>query len=488
MVKSLVIAGTHSGVGKTTLVVGLIAALRDRGLTVQPFKVGPDYIDAGHHTLAAGRPCRNLDTWMMPPERMKALFEQVAQRADVALIEGVMGLFDGLGYEGEIGSTAQVAKLLNAPVFVVLDASKMARSAAALATGFQRFDPKVSVAGFFVNRAGSAEHGKGVAGAIATATGLPVFGWLPRQDSLHVPERHLGLIPSAEPWSWSEFVQAAGKTIARCVNLDNVLDSAGDYDLPCESLRVHTCVAQRRAAGLVPADRADGIKPAARGSPAGESGTGQVVIAVARDEAFHFCYEENLVLLEEAGATLKFFSPMRDTSLPEGTGGILLSGGFPEVFAEGLSVNAGMHQALRLAHAQDLPIYAECGGLMYLTEAIVDFEGRVFPMVGLLPGRSIMKRRLTLGYRQARAAVSSWLFEANETVRGHEFHYSDWEGRPHEIPAAYDLAPASRKGQPRREGASLGSVWASYVHVHFWGKPELAERFVAACSNSVLST
>ncbi|HWY88786.1 MAG TPA: cobyrinate a,c-diamide synthase [Gemmataceae bacterium] len=458
MVKSLVIAGTHSGVGKTTIVIGLIAALRARGLTVQPFKIGPDFIDPSHHTLAAGRPCRNLDTWMMPPERMMDLCATVARGADVAVIEGVMGLFDGLGYDDETGSTAQVAKLLHAPVLLVIDAAKMARSAAAIATGFQRFDSRAPLAGFLVNRAGSESHGQGVAGAIAAATGLPVLGWLPRDDSLHIPERYLGLVPSAEPGNWSEFAQAAGKMVAKCIDVDKILGLAGDLPSYCARSKFECSE-----------------------TDASPRNTEPTVIAVARDEAFHFCYEENLTLLKEGGATLKFFSPLQDSDLPRHTAGILLSGGFPELFAARLSANTGLHQALRAAHAQGLPIYAECGGLMYITEAIVDLDGRVFQMAGLLPGRSVMTRRLTLGYREARAIASSWLFRKDETVRGHEFHYSNWEGRPKNLAAAYDLVPPTGKGEPRGEGANLGSLWASYIHLHFWGKPELASRFVAAC-------
>ena len=208
------------------------------------------------------------------------------------------------------------------------------------------------------------------------------------------------------------------------------------------------------------------------------------MIAVARDAACHFCYPENLALLEEAGATVKFFSPLQDASLPEDTAGILLSGGFPELYAQALSANTAMHQALRAAHARGLPIYAECGGLMFLTEAIVDLTGHVFPMVGLLPGRSVMTSRLTLGYRQARAIASSWLLEKDEIIRGHEFHYSNWEGRPADMPPAYSLLPLAGQGEPRLEGANFGGLWASYVHVHFWGKPELAHRFVAACRRS----
>jgi cobyrinic acid a,c-diamide synthase len=467
MVKSLVIAGTQSGVGKTTLVVGLIAALRARGLTVQPFKVGPDYIDSSHHSLAACRPCRNLDTWMMSPERTKALFEHAARSADVALIEGVMGLFDGFGYEDESGSTAQVAKLLHTPVLLVIDASKVARSAAAFAVGFQRFDPQVRVAGFLVNRVGSESHGRGVASAIAQATGLPVLGWLPRAESLSIPERHLGLIPSAEPGRWAEFGQATARALAKYVDLDGVLALAGDCHLPGVQ-------AQAQRSRHAPRDEFLTRSVTSTLTP-----DDRVVIAVARDEAFHFCYQENLTLMEEAGATLQFFSPLHDEALPVGTAGVLLSGGFPEVYAGTLSANARMHASLRDAHAQGLPIYAECGGLMYLTESITDFDGRCMPMAGLLPGRSVMTRRLTLGYRQAQASSASWLFHEKESVRGHEFHYSTWEDRPTDLPAAYLLTPRDGAGTPRLEGACVGNLFASYVHLHFWGKPELAQRFVA---------
>jgi cobyrinic acid a,c-diamide synthase len=300
-----------------------------------------------------------------------------------------------------------------------------------------------------------------VASAIAQATGLPVLGWLPRDESLSIPERHLGLIPSAEPGRWAEFVQAAAGALAKYVDLDGVLALAGDYELPTPARSASDGVSQGFQA--------------------------RVVIAVARDEAFHFCYEENLTLLEEAGATLKFFSPLHDAQLPAGTAGILLSGGFPEVYADTLSANVRMHEALRRAHTQGLPIYAECGGLMYLTEAITDFDGRRLPMAGLLPGHSVMTRRLTLGYRRAQAIGSSWLLHENECVRGHEFHYSTWEDRPADLAPAYWLAPRDGTGPPRREGACVGNLWASYVHLHFWGKPELAQRFVAQARSAALA-
>jgi cobyrinic acid a,c-diamide synthase len=447
----LVIAGTHSGVGKTTLTAGIIAALRRRGLIVQPYKVGPDYIDPTYHALAAGRPCRNLDTWMLSPDCVRSLFARATADADVAIIEGVMGLFDGADYDDETGSTAEVAKLLRAPVVVVLDASRMARSAGAVALGYQRFDDNLPLAGFIINRAAGEGHGRGVASVVTKETGLPVLGWLPRDEALRVPERHLGLIPTSEPGRWEEFIRGAGDLAARHLDLDQLLAIA-------------------RQAPPLPAaadaeSRPDGDRP---------------VISVARDEAFQFTYEDNLDLLRAAGAEIVFFSPLRGAALPPGTGCVILSGGFPEVYAEALSANRDLHATLCAEHREGLPIYAECGGLMYLTQAIVDGDGRRHVMVGLLPGRSVMGGRLTLGYRLARAADDSWLLPGGEVVRGHEFHYSIWEDRPADLPPAWLLLPRSGEGGHRPEGARLGSLWASYVHLHFGVRPGLAERFVAA--------
>jgi cobyrinic acid a,c-diamide synthase len=456
MTKRLLIAGMASGVGKTTISVGLIAALRRRGLVVQPFKVGPDYIDPRYHALAAGRPCPNLDAWLMPRERLLNLFHQKARGADLAVIEGVMGVFDGLGYEEETGSTAQVAKWLEAPVVLVLDAGKMARSAAALALGYQQFDPDLPLAGFIVNRIGSPQHGQGVSQAIEKATSLPVFGALPRQPRLQAPERRLGLLSRIEADQWNEFGTTAADMVSASLDLDRLWDAAGAGG-PHEFEGVEMWSGKRG----VPSPRP--------------------VIAVAQDEAFHFTYQENLDLLQAAGAEVVFFSPLRDQALPESTAGIILSGGFPESYAEALAANVAMHEALRTAHRHGLPIYAECGGLMYLTREIVDAEQRVHVSVGLLPGRSIMMGKLTLGYRLAEAAADSWLLHAGETVRGHEFHYSIWQDRPDDLPPAYFARPAHGNGPARPEGARSGNLIASYLHLHFWSKPELAERFVTAC-------
>ncbi len=450
MAACIVVAGAHSGAGKTTIAAGLMAAFVRRGLWVQGFKVGPDYIDPTYHALATGRPGRNLDTWMVPPQRVRDSFMRAAGQADLAVVEGVMGLYDGLGYEDESGSTAHVAKLLDAPVILVLDAGGMARSAAALALGYQRFDPEVRLAGFILNRVGGPAHGEGVAQAIRTATDLPVLGWLPRDTALEIPERHLGLVPTLEPGRWRAFVDAAATQIARHLDLDALL-----------------ALAQRTPA-------APDAGPTITLAPDGGCGP---TIAVARDEAFSFIYEDNLDMLRAAGARVVPFSPLRDAGLPPGTRGIILSGGFPEVYADQLAANRAMLDALRAAHAQGMPIYAECGGLMVLTEAIVDLAGRAHSMAGLLPGHSIMAGKLTLGYRLAQAAGDSWLFSAGEVVRGHEFHYSTWEGRTPDTPPAFYVS--SRQDEPARpEGASIGNLWASYVHLHFGGKPELAARFV----------
>ncbi len=453
------IGGVQSGVGKTTIVAGLIAVLHRSGLAVQPFKVGPDYIDPTYHTLAAGgRPCRNLDSWMVPEERLKALFTHYSQMADISVAEGVMGLFDGRGYQQDTDSTAHIAKLTRSPVVLVLDASKMARSAAAIALGFQHFDPDLRIAGFIVNNVGSENHGKGVAAAIQQATGLPVLGWIPRDPALRIPERHLGLVPTAEPGRWLEFISTAAERVSRYVHIDRLLAIA--QDVPPQP------------AGDFLANLQMEFSPESTRKP---------VIAVARDEAFNFIYEENLELLRAAGARVVFFSPLNDEALPAGSCGVILSGGFPEFYAEKLAANDGMRQALQNAHAQGLPIYAECGGLMVLTESITDLQGREFPMFALLPGRSVMTSKLAMGYRLAFAASDSWLMNRGEEMRGHEFHYSRWEDRPSDLPPAYSLLPANGQGEARWEGITSGSLWASYVHLHFWARPELAQRFVTRC-------
>ena len=460
---TLLIAGQASGVGKTTITLGIIAALRRRGLAVQPFKCGPDYIDPTYLGLAAGRACRNLDTWMLRPEQMVASFQRAVAGADVAVIEGVMGLFDGSSYREEQGSAAQIAKLLGAPVLLILDIGKLARSAGALALGFQQFDPELDLAGFLLNRAGSRSHAAGCQAAIHQATGLPVLGWLPKESGLHIPERHLGLVPTDERTALDGLLQAAGAAVEAHFQLDRILEVAAR--------------ARRGPALAAPLPDAP-PRPAFRS----ERSAGAPLLAVARDEAFSFYYPDNLELLAEAGARIHFFSPLRDRSLPEETAGLYLGGGFPELYAAQLGANRPLWQAVAQLHAAGRPIYAECGGFMVLTQTLVDLEGRTWPMAGLLPGTARMVGRLAgLGYRVATALEENLLLPAGAQVRGHEFHYSVWDVAPEAIQGRRAWSLQRRQGdeESRLDGYAQGNLLASYLHVHFGQDPSLAARFVA---------
>ncbi|NJO81311.1 MAG: cobyrinate a,c-diamide synthase [Chloroflexi bacterium AL-W] len=452
----LMLAAPASGSGKTTLTVGLVGAFRRRGLAVQPFKCGPDYIDPGYHTQAADRPCRNLDTWLLDQEQVRTLFAYTSADADITLIEGVMGLFDGLGALDDRGSSADVARLLDTPVVLIVDASGMASSVAALVDGFRNFDSQVRIGGVLLNRMGSARHADLCATAIQHHTGIPCFGYLLRHAAIQLPERHLGLVTTAEEGPWIDTLGQIADLIADTCDLDGLLALAATAP-PLPSPTITT----------------PSITPSAHRS----------VIAVAQDAAFSFTYHETRELLESAGAEVVPFSPIADAVLPPETRGIMLSGGFPELYAEALSRNTAIHDAIRSAHRKGTPIYAECGGLMYLTEQLIDQQDQTWPMVGLLPGRSVMTDRLALGYRTIRAPQDGPLLTANETMRGHEFHYSRWEGQPATLPAAYTvLAPDGT--QSYGEGAYLNNLIASYIHLHWLANPKMAQRFVSTCAKA----
>jgi cobyrinic acid a,c-diamide synthase len=458
----IVLAGSASNVGKTTLAAGMIAALRRRGLTVQPFKVGPDYIDPTYHTLAAGLPSRNLDSWLVPHDRLYACFAHAVRHADVAVIEGMMGLYDGQEYRGEAGSTAEVAKLLDAPVVVILDVAAQARSAAATALGFLRFDPALRVAGFICNRTGGPGHYRGVKAAIEEATGLPVLGGMPWTDTVTIPERHLGLTPTGERGDLQALIEALTNLVSESCDIDALLALARDVP-------------------SLPASEDD--MPRFTERPRRATDAGNPVIAIARDRAFSFYYEDNLDLLRLAGATIVPFSPLNDTHLPDGTAGLYIGGGFPEEYAAALATNDALRQQLRDAVTAGMPCYAECGGLMYLTEALVDRAGHRHPMVGLLPGCAVMGGRWPhLGYTTVRALRDTPLLHAGEEARGYEFHASTWETGQTGIPHAYTTQDA-RGTTP--EGYARRNLLASYVHLHFGSVPALAARFVAACNGYV---
>ena len=452
MTSAVVIAGVRSGVGKTTIASGVMGALARRGLRVQPFKAGPDYIDPTYHTIASGVPSRNLDTWMLPHPVVAELFHRAAGAADIAVVEGVMGVFDGHSSLDEDGSTAELAKLLDAPVILIADAGKVARSVAAEVLGYQQFDPDLRIAGVILNGVGSERHLEFCQPQIEATTGLPVVGWLPRRDDLVQPERHLGLIPTVEGTVLSDWYDALNGQIEQTIDLDaisRIADTAGR-----------------------PSDSGSGVFPDER-QPA------RTAIAVARDRAFSFYYQDSLDLLSAWGAEVIPFSPLDDSALPDGVGGVYLGGGFPELFAEDLSRNHSMLDSIRSAIQRDVPVYGECGGLMYLGQSLSDLDGRQFPMVGAIPVVSSMEgRRLHLGYREVEACAEGPLLRAGEQVRGHEFHWSVLQDPPGEEFAAYRVV--NQDGRP--EGFRKGSVWASYIHVHLGSRPGLAKRFVDTCA------
>ncbi|MEF3275671.1 MAG: cobyrinate a,c-diamide synthase [Chloroflexus sp.] len=448
----LLLAAPMSGSGKTTITAGLIAALRRRGLRVAPFKCGPDYIDPGYHSLAAGQPCYNLDSWLIPPDQIAGVLARRSAGVDLALIEGVMGLFDGYAGDDDTGSSAHIARLTTTPVIIVLDARAMARTAAALIAGLRDFDRRLQIGGVILNRVGSSRHATLVSTAIEQEVGVPVLGYLPRAEALTLPERHLGLTPVAEPGRWQEWLDVVADHVIATIDLDRLL-----------------AIAATAPPLSIPAPLP--IPPAAGPSPR---------IAIARDEAFNFIYPDNLDLLRTAGAELVFFSPLHDSDLPSDVAAIYLCGGFPELYAAQLSANQGMLNAIRAAAAAGMPVYAECGGLMYLTETLIDQQGQVWPMAGVLPGCSRMTARLTLGYRTVKAQSETWLWRAGETLRGHEFHYSVWAERPPELSPLYVCLPDVMRPQLVNEGVVLGQTLASYIHLHFLSCPEAAGRFVTA--------
>jgi cobyrinic acid a,c-diamide synthase len=448
----IVFAGVSSGVGKTTMTMAFIAHVRAQGIRVQPFKVGPDYIDPSHLALAASQPCYNLDTWMVPPGRMLDVFCTVATSADLAVIEGVMGLYDGQSSTSDVGSTAQVAKLLQAPVVLVIDAGAMARSAAAVVMGFQHLDPEVRIVGVMVNHIGGAGHARLLQEAIEAETGIPLLGYLSNFSDTLIPERHLGLIPAAE----------------HSVPTEQLTLLADQFCQTCDSEKLLALA--HEAPSIEHSSQNPFSSIATRSEP--------VRIAIAQDEAFSFYYPDTLNLLRLAGAQLVAFSPLYDRVLPEKIGGIYIGGGFPEEYAHGLSANESMRSDLAELLQKDIPCYVECGGFMYLCQSIRSASGEEFPMVGAIARQSIMNAQgsgLVIGYRQATALCDTLLVRQGEVVRGHEFHYSCLNAPLAEEEAAYEF---TTRGQV--EGFTQGNLLASYLHLSFSGFPLAAQRFVAA--------
>lgn len=446
--RAIAIAGPASGVGKTTIALGLMAAFRRRGLTVQPFKCGPDFIDAGHHTRVCGRPSRNLDGWMLSGETNRALFAQHTETADIAILEGVMGLFDGAKNSGE-GSTAAMAKHLRLPVLFVVDASKMAASAAALVRGFETFDPAVRVAGIVFNQVGSAGHYGLLRDALEHAGCASAAGYLPKDSSLRIPERHLGLYTAHEDVLSTTALDHLSSLMEQSVDLDRVLN-----------------IAALEEASHIPAAQSPAVRETVR-------------IAVARDRTFCFYYEDNLDALRAAGAEIIEFSPLTDRTLPEGTDALYIGGGYPELYAAELSANESMRAAIAQFAGSGGPTYAECGGLMYLGRHLRLRDGESLPMVGVLPfGTMVTDRLVGFGYTEVSFTADCLLGRAGATARGHSFHYSTIDGAP-DVPCAYRVR-STLSGMVGTEGYVVGNVLASYIHLHFLSNPELSASFIGA--------
>lgn len=448
--RGLVIAGVHSGVGKTTVALGLMAAFRRRGRKVQPFKVGPDFIDPGHHGQAAGRVAANLDGWMLRRAENMAIFQRNCRAADVALVEGVMGLFDGYDGTSEAGSTAQMAKWLDLPVVLVVDARSMARSAGALVHGFATFDPQLTLAGVIFNRVGSERHLSYLRQALTQVPGIPCLGGLPRQQELEIPERHLGLVTSDEHPLDGEYFQRLADLLEAHLDLEAIWDL-----MP-----------------LIPEGKED--------PPQGEVRP-RIRLGVARDQAFCFYYAENFRYLRRFGAELVEFSPLHDRCLPADLDGLYLGGGYPEVFADRLSANIPMREAIKRSASAGMPIYGECGGLMYLGEGLTTLTGERRPMAGVLPVEVKMLPRLkALGYRLVTFKEDCLLGPAGSQARGHEYHYSTIVAAAPGLKKVYDLA--ARDGEAGGlEGYKRYRTLASYVHLHFGSNPDLARHLVASC-------
>ncbi|MDP8889308.1 MAG: cobyrinate a,c-diamide synthase [Thermoproteota archaeon] len=444
----IVIAGVTSGVGKTTVAVGLMHGLIKRGLRVQPFKIGPDFIDPSYHTVVTNRNSRNLDVWMMGRQGVLDCFASACKGADIAVVEGVMGLFDGMSGKSDFASTAHVAKILDAPILLVVDASKGARSIAAIILGFLHFDRKLRIGAVILNNVAGQRHADYITEALVGVVKIPVVGVLSRNSEIKMKERHLGLVPALElKGTKSQVISRTARYTAECIDLDKVLSLCSMTSLP---------------------DARDRPKQPARAR-----------IAVALDESFNFYYTDNLIALKRSGAQLLSFSPIKEQKLPDGVHGLILGGGFPEVLADRLEKNRSMVRSIRMAVDEGMPIYAECGGLMYLTRSISGYKGekKARKMAGIIEADTLMTGRLTLNYTDAECNGSIF---GTTHLRGHEFHYSSIENIAGDSRFAYSM----KKGKGvtgNHDGFIINdNSLAAYMHLHFANR-KLPERIVLSC-------
>lgn len=457
---AVVIAGERSGVGKTTVTLALLAALaRRHPHQVQSFKVGPDYIDPMFHQVVTGRACRNLDPILTSETYVAECFQRHCQTAAYALVEGVMGLFDGVTGKNDWASTAHVARLLGLPIVLVLNCSSTSRSIAAIAHGYTTFDSRLTFAGVVLNRVGSDRHLELLRDALAPLN-LPILGVLRRHDQITIPDRHLGLIPTAELPQLTTVIEHLAYLGETCFHWETLLPFL--YSTSSSPLAPSTPL------------------PLYTSPPSPPSSSPPLRLAIARDRAFSFYYADNLDLLRSAGFELVEWSPLNDAKLPDNIQGLYFGGGFPEVFAAALSDNQVGRDAVKAAIVTGMPTYAECGGLMYLCDLIIDFEAKPYPMAGILPTTAQMDKRLTLGYRQATAQQSTPLVKVGETIWGHEFHRSSLITQPEQplfVMQNYDNTLHQTEGWQRFQ------LHASYLHLHWGDKPQLLQRWLHHCQH-----
>jgi cobyrinic acid a,c-diamide synthase len=446
-----VIAGTKSDSGKTTLTLGLLAALKRRGYKLAPFKVGPDFIDPGHHAQIVGTKSRNLDGWMLSKQYNLNNFAKNSATEDIALIEGVMGLFDGYDGRSEAGSTAQIAKWLGAPVLLIVDARSMARSAAALVKGFEQFDPDLNFAGVVFNHIGSPRHLNYLEEALMGHVLMPCLGGVMREESITIPKRHLGLVTKEDH------------------HLDQAyLDRLADL--------TEKSLAMNRLLEVLPQ-----ISPIRLTETTPVPDSSAVSIGVAQDAAFCFYYPENLELLARYGVQIKFFSPIKDHRLPQDIDGIYLGGGYPELYVKELTENSTLRKEIKENSKKGMPIYGECGGLMYLGDAIFDLNGQRHPMTGCLPFTTRMLPHLKrLGYREIKLVDDTLLGPCGTVMRGHEFHYSEIVADDASLSTLYSVKDRIGKSH-NLEGYQVNRTIASYIHLHWGSCPKAAETFATIC-------
>jgi cobyrinic acid a,c-diamide synthase len=448
--RRMVIAGTGSGVGKTTITIGLMAALMKKCLTVQGFKCGPDYIDPSYHTAVTKRASRNLDSWMLTKDLVLDIFTHGSQGSDISIIEGVMGFFDGKSPETNEGSTAEISMITKSPVLLVVNCESMARSAAAIVKGFQLFAEGPNIVAVIVNKVGSEGHFQLVKKAIEQECHVPVIGYLKRELDIEIPERHLGLIPSMERGELDSFFDKLGMLVSETVDIDRLLELALAEHLEASS---ESSIFEKQREHLVK-------------------------VAVAKDGAFNFYYPENLEIMEAKGIKIVYFSPLADEEIPDDVDGLYIGGGFPEEFAQNLACNLKAKRSVKQAIEGGLPTLAECGGFMYLTEFIETTDKKKFEMAGVIPGSVHMQTKLAaLGYREITGQNANFILE-DMSARGHEFHYSTFQAIEEDVPYAYETI--GMRGV-NKEGYLLHNLAAGYTHFHFASCPEMVENWIKKC-------